>query len=132
MNYTQLTVKLLEHLYNAEGGYSDGTRITAEELALLISEDNDTASPRRITLAIEELKGQGLTQGSPIAAEGMSRDDYSYISLDITGPGMRFVESLQAQARLEGRKFAWAWSYVEKAVTLSQLVSLAMQAASKN
>lgn len=133
MLYTQLTVKFLEHLADANGAYSGLANATAaKEFVEILGEGDESVTVRKVHMAFQELRDAGLLKVGRLGASDLSRDSVLYLDLDITGQGERFVESLRVQARTEGKGKGWLWSMVEKAATIAQLVSLAMQAAGRS
>jgi hypothetical protein len=132
MLYSQIVVKLLEHIA-AMDGQNHGTfvAVTLQELTAAIAEGDASVTERKLKFAMDELEGHGLIEHRAYATGISSPYLLVYRGLDVTGPGLRFIEALQAQAKSESKKQSWFWSGVEKAANLSQLIGIVMQAAAR-
>jgi hypothetical protein len=132
MLYSQIVVKLLEHIANLDGKH--GGRLARgpnlHALTSTVGEGDAAVTERKLKLAMDELKDHGLIEFRAYGT-GLGKLDIGYHELDVTGSGLRFIEALQAQAEAESKGQSWFWSGVEKAANLTQLVSLVMQAAAK-
>lgn len=128
MLYSQIVVKLLEHIAELDGEHGSrhrGPRLQA--LTAAIASGDEQVTDRKVKLALDELNDHGLIEFRAFGT-GLGRFNLVYHGLDVTGPGLRFLEALKAQAKAESKKESWFWSGVEKAVNLAQLISFVMQA----
>lgn len=127
--YTQLVVRLLEHFADVEGKYADMViPVWRNDLAERLGASDEGITGRRVHLAFEELRECGLVSAERISGTG---NMVQFFRPDITGAGLRFIEALRLQAKVEGKQESWFWSGVEKAANLGQLVGLVMQAAAR-
>lgn len=132
MQYSQILVKFLDHLVEVQGAYGKRLQIVPiETVVQAIGEGDETVTGRLVHLAFKDLRESGLVSARRVLASDLSGEHPKYMELDITGKGLQFIESIRQQAKAEGKSKSWLWSMVEKAATLAQLVSLALQAAGK-
>lgn len=131
MLYSQIVVRLLEYISALDGEFGGIHRgPSLQALTEAVAASDETVTERKVKLAMEELADHDLIKFEAYGT-GLGRYMVKYHKLDVTGPGLRFIEALQFQAKAESKKQSWFWSGVEKAANLTQLIGFVMQAASK-
>jgi hypothetical protein len=126
MKYTEIVVLLMKTLQGINGGLV-GRSTTLAHVAKSMQQTDSGVTERLTEMAIKELLDHGLIQTKAIKTFGSGPKGAVYADLDLTGPGLRLLEGLEAQAVAEGKKSPWLWSMVEKAGTLANLISAVVQ-----
>lgn len=121
--YSVLAVRVLDLINRKcmETGKAMSTRLS--EIATELNSEGSPIMEMTVGQALEEADKTGLITAR--SSREMGSTDTRYPSIKITGEGRRFLEALALQAKEEGKSRAWLWSWVERAVSLTQLVSTA-------
>jgi hypothetical protein len=128
VRYSEVVVRLLLHLRDCDGRYSQSMEATPENLAVLLSDTTSKLSPRYVRLAMDDLRVHGLVKGRPITSDASGPDAVAYMMLDITGSGLALLESIETQAVNSGAKRPWDWQPVHVAASVTQIVTFVAQA----